>query len=217
MSNKYPILCRAALLALPLALIACAKPVGQGQSASQHRPVYQPLIHSVSLNPSLALAQQVPTQLDGMTMEAAKVRIDYGSKVSAERRAELAQLLRQYGVSATAQQWLPWHDAEQGEFLRLSISRNTAHAPNCLTPVSRWNAETEGKWFSDTAFSTQHGCSVNANLAAQMVKPLELDTAATLDTPNAVRAVGAVEAYQGGKVRQFNEQSMEAGGSSSPM
>lgn len=211
MPNKPTLFLRCSLIGLlPLALIGCVAPMGPTVSMSQHQAVYQPFTHSVAINPALPLLAQLEGQLDGVA--GAHALVEFGDGVDTANQAALRIALRQAGVPDVAQRWQP---VASKQTFRLTLNRQHAHAAGCYQPIEPTVGRlTEGKWYGVRAVSGQLGCSVNANLAAQLVQPAELNTPAQLGAPNAVRAVGAVEAYQRGNVRELNEQKLEAGGGS---
>ncbi|WP_432721421.1 CpaD family pilus assembly lipoprotein [Jeongeupia wiesaeckerbachi] len=196
----------AALLASAV-LTACVAPGGPGVSASANYPVYQPLDTRIALDPARPLASQLAGTDVSRTTATVTVPADFAGKT------ELRRALFDAGV--IAQRWLPSADGAAS----VAFKRDVAHAPACLPAADAGQQQLDGKWYGSRVRSSQLGCSVNANLAAQLARPADLSDPAQLDAPNAVRAVGAVEAYQRGNVPAPDSgTSFEAGsGGKGPM
>ena len=73
----------------------------------------------------------------------------------------------------------------------------------------------DNNWYTSRAVNQNYALSTNYNLNSQAADPKDLIKPKELGAPNPQAVVGAVDRYQTGSVRGFNEVSLDAGGSSS--
>ncbi|MDR1658288.1 MAG: CpaD family pilus assembly lipoprotein [Deltaproteobacteria bacterium] len=66
-------------------------------------------------------------------------------------------------------------------------------------------------WLTRKSVHPYFARATNANIAAQVVDKIDLFTPRSLGTPNPMSAVGAVQRYQKGEVREIGEQSLQPG------
>ena len=202
------------LLLVALSLSGCGTTQGSLLNANAHAVSFQPINQRVVFDEGLPITPQAEAALAGLVPDALRADVRHGEEVTAAEREELRRALQRSGLQASHIRYV----AEgKGRAILLHLHRAQAHAVDCQRTTDGGFPGSAGKWFSGGALNKQHGCSVNANLAAQMARPQDVQSPGNLDDVNAVRAVGAVEAYQRGSIREFNEQAMEVGGGSGPM
>lgn len=80
-----------------------------------------------------------------------------------------------------------------------------------LVQARVWESFWDPYWFNRNAVDPEFGRAMEANLGRQYVEKRQLDVPESLSDPNPVAAVGAVDRYQGGKVRGLSDQSVEVG------
>ncbi len=113
-----------------------------------------------------------------------------GGGNSARVASDVARLLRQQGISQ--------------RLIKFKVHHANAHAPVKVT-YTRAYAKTKpcGNWSVDASetatnrFGSNHGCAVQANIAAMIADPTEIEVPATTDMPNASIGVAAVKGAYG--------------------
>lgn len=129
-----------------------------------------------------------------------RVDMHIGANVPSAQINRVRQQLQQTGISDALLRRLPG-TAQQFD---LVFSKQRAIAQGCP-------AKNAGSWDNNQPLSIGFGCTVNSNLAAQIVTPSQIARPETLGAPNAITAVGAVEAYQRGDVAPIRPQAFTPG------
>lgn len=130
-----------------------------------------------------------------------KMTVSYGSRILDEELASVERQLAGHGVSSA----------------NLNLEKNTSGYGLMIVFAEKKNyfPALDTYWFSSAAVSPEFGKSTNYNFAAQMVHPEELSKPGELGPANPQGAVGPVERYQSGQVRELPDVDLSVGGGSS--
>ncbi len=187
--NKFLIVATAAV-----ALSACVAPGANTSMYSVHQPVVERNNYAIDLDASGGMVSAAETQrmsewFDAMQLRYGdRVAIDYGEGYAQpDVRRTVTKLVEEYGllVGDTAPVTV---GAVAPGTVRVVVTRSSASVPSCPD----WSTTSERNY--DSSNHSNHGCSINSNLAAMIADPEDLirgRDAKALDNNNGKAAVNA--------------------------
>ncbi|WP_034301102.1 CpaD family pilus assembly lipoprotein [Herbaspirillum sp. RV1423] len=197
-----------ACLMLSLLLCACTSPISSGPEHSNlpHPVILAERKEAVSLEGGDPIGRNRALAAAVNRLGNTNLQVDLyaGPGVTRAQRTELVQQLRELGIADEAIRWRIGGEHQfEAEF------RQTGAVAQGCPASSTWS---DGRWFTGQTHTRTFGCSVNANLAAQIVNPRDLVQPERLAAPNPVTTIGAVEAYQRGEAAPLKDQVLVPGG-----
>lgn len=124
-----------------------------------------------------------------------------GSAIDAAKIDTLKNALTEHGISEDAVAVIPAREPQS-----LSVA---------LYPAKDKFASLDEHWFSSAAVSPDFGSATHYNLYAAAADKSHLDKPAAIGGQNPMAAIGPVERYQSGQVRELRDVSISPGSSSS--
>jgi pilus assembly protein CpaD len=187
-----------ALITPALLLAGCETGAGVTQNRgleSVHQPVVSRTDYVFDMNTDNGgLAEGELQRLAGWM---ATMRLGYGDKVALDdpagiggnARADINAIVQRYGLFLAEQPAIGAAPSTPGT-VRIVVSRTKASVPNCP------DQSRSGSTNFDSHTSSNHGCAVNANLAAMVAQPEDLVRgqlgAVTSDPATGTRAIQAL-------------------------
>lgn len=167
--NKFLIVASTAL-----ALSACTTPGANTSMYSVHQPVIERTNFAIDIDASGGMLSASETQRMSEWFEAMDLRygdrvsIDYGSGYSLPTVGQtIGDLVQEYGLIVGNTAPVTSGAVAPGT-IRVVVTRSTASVPSCPD----WSTTSDRNY--DSSNHSNHGCSINSNLAAMIADPEDL-------------------------------------------
>lgn len=177
-----------------LALSACVSPGANTSMYSVHQPVIERTNYAIDIDASGGMVSPAETQRMSEWFEAMELRygdrvaVDYGDGYAAPAvRQTVSGLVEGYGLLVGNTVPVTQGVVAPGT-VRVVVTRSSASVPSCPD----WSTTSERNY--DSSNHSNHGCSVNSNMAAMIADPEDLirgRDAKALDSNSGTKAVNA--------------------------
>jgi pilus assembly protein CpaD len=157
-----------------LALSACVSPGANTSMYSVHQPVIERTNYAIDIDASGGMVSPTEAQRMSEWFEAMQLRygdrvaVDYGDGYAAPAvRQTVSGLAENYGLLVGDTAPVTTGAVAPGT-VRVVVTRSSASVPSCPD----WSSTSERNY--DSSNHSNHGCSINSNLAAMIADPEDL-------------------------------------------